>query len=110
MTKRAHKTPTPDAPPEVIDFIERVDKVAQQRNLEPFTVSRKLFGQGRTYQRLKDGQGVNALLWIDAQRELKRMEADPAYLPPEPRRIKSKPAPKPKAKIKGRAERHAVSA
>lgn len=110
MTKRALKSPAADAPPEVTDFIARVDKIAQQRKLEPFTISRKLFGQGRTYQRLKDGQGVNALLWIDAQRELKRMEADPAYLPPEPRRIKTRPAVKPKAKVKGRSDRQAVSA
>ena len=106
MIKRPHKTTNVCTVPEVVDFIDRVEKVARQRQLEPFTVSRKLFGQGRTYQRLKDGAGVNALLWLDAVRELARMEADPAYLPPEPRRIKAKPAP---TKGKGR-ERQAVSA
>lgn len=91
MAKRPTKKKPPQIPSEIADFCARVRKVADERDRQPFTISEKLFGQGRAVTRLEQGFGVNSFLWVDAVRELARMEADPDYWPPTPRRIKQKP-------------------
>jgi hypothetical protein len=85
--------------PEIQQFVALADQVREKRNISRATLSKAIFNdRAGVIDHLAKGKGCSVVSFLEAERELRRMDIDPNYTPP-----------KHKPKIKGR-ERQAVSA